>query len=307
MQTFLPYADFLRSAQVLDVPRLGKQRVETVQVVRSLELYDYGWSTHPAVRMWRGFTPGLVRYGLDVAQIWTDGGRADTTAAMIAEFAPDVVGRTQRDMADDGLMPPWLGDERLHLSHRAALVRKDPDRYRPLFGDDVPDDLPYFWPEPPAAVAELDVPPASHVWVLRAEDADAWSEFRRRRIVGLGTASGIDVDAGDGTADGLRALLRAHDPPRRPTKATRVLAEFVSDVEVGDTVVVPLPDEPDRLALGVVDGRYRFSRSATTRVPHRRPVVWSGVVGREVIEPVAQLQNPRTLFPVRGGVRLAFT
>lgn len=307
MQTFLPYADFRRSAQVLDIPRLGKQRVETLQVVRSLELYDYGWSTHPAVRMWRGYTPALVRYGLDVAQAWTAGDRADTTAAMIAEFTPDVVGRTQSDMTAGGLMPPWLDDERLHISHRSALIRKDPDRYRPLFGDDVPDDLPYFWPDPPATVTPLDVSAASHTWVLRAADQEVYDEFRRRRMVALGTESGIGVDASDGSADGLRALLRAQDPPRRPNKETRVLAEFVSDVEVGDTVVVPLPDDPARLAIGVVDGEYRFSRSSTTRVPHRRPVSWSDVVGRERIEPVAQLQNPRTLFPVQGGVRLPFT
>ncbi|GAA2056090.1 MSMEG_6728 family protein [Williamsia deligens] len=301
MQTFLPYADFLRSAQVLDTPRLGKQRVETLQIVRSLELYDYGWSTHPAVRMWRGHTPALIRYGLDVAQVWTDGGRADTTAGLIAEFAPDVVDRTQADLAADGLMPPWLDDDRLHDSHRSALLRKDPGRYRLLFGDELPDDLPYFWPEPPAEVTPLDDAPASHLWVLRAADPDAYTEFRRRGIVGLGTASGIEVDAGEGGTAELRALLRAQDPPRRPNKETRVLAEFVAHVEVGDVVVVPIPDEPGRLARGVVDGEYRFSRSATTRVPHRRSVVWSDVVDREAIEPVALLQNPRTLFPVPGG------
>ena len=32
MQTFLPYADFQRSAQVLDYKRLGKQRVEALQI-----------------------------------------------------------------------------------------------------------------------------------------------------------------------------------------------------------------------------------------------------------------------------------
>ncbi|WP_407659745.1 pyrimidine dimer DNA glycosylase/endonuclease V, partial [Kineococcus indalonis] len=35
MQTFLPYPGFARSAAVLDAPRLGKQRVETLQVLRA--------------------------------------------------------------------------------------------------------------------------------------------------------------------------------------------------------------------------------------------------------------------------------
>jgi hypothetical protein len=42
-------------------------------------------------------------------------------------------------------LPPWLGDERLHRSHRSALVRKDPRHYRDRF-DDVEDDVAYFWP-----------------------------------------------------------------------------------------------------------------------------------------------------------------
>jgi hypothetical protein len=59
MQTFLPVADFEESARLLDSPRLGKQRVETLQVLRALELPDYGWASHPVVRMWRGRTAGL--------------------------------------------------------------------------------------------------------------------------------------------------------------------------------------------------------------------------------------------------------
>jgi len=53
--------------------------------------------------------------------------------------------RDQEELAAAGQCPPWLGDEAVHLSHRSALVRKDPDFHRPVFGD-VPDDLPYVWP-----------------------------------------------------------------------------------------------------------------------------------------------------------------
>ena len=40
MQTFLPVADFADSARLLDSPRLGKQRVETLQILRAIELPD---------------------------------------------------------------------------------------------------------------------------------------------------------------------------------------------------------------------------------------------------------------------------
>lgn len=43
------------------------------------------------------------------------------------------------------LPPPWLGDERVHASHRSNLLRKLPAHYSRL-GWSEPDDLPYFWP-----------------------------------------------------------------------------------------------------------------------------------------------------------------
>ncbi len=51
MQTFLPFPSFHASAAVLDVRRLGKQRVEAVQVLRGLVVPGYGWRRHPAVQL----------------------------------------------------------------------------------------------------------------------------------------------------------------------------------------------------------------------------------------------------------------
>ncbi len=150
MQTFLPYPDFVASARALDQKRLGKQRVETIQVLRGLTRSGYGWRHHPVVKMWRGYEEALVRYGLDMCAVWSDTGRADTCAttllADLAEGTGRTVIRAQPELTAAGEMPSWLGDEKLHLSHQSALVRKDPDFYRPLFGDDVPDDMPYVWP-----------------------------------------------------------------------------------------------------------------------------------------------------------------
>jgi hypothetical protein len=149
MQTFLPYPDFTATAAVLDPLRLGKQRVETLQVLRALTVPGYGWRHHPAVKMWAGYEEALVRYGLEMCRHWCSLGRADTCAdTMSTELAqlrgtPEI--RAQPELAAAGELPPWLGDERLHLSHRSALLRKDPGFYRPVFGDE-PDDLDYVWP-----------------------------------------------------------------------------------------------------------------------------------------------------------------
>jgi hypothetical protein len=148
VQTFLPYADFVATAHVLDPRRLGKQRVEALQVLRALTVPGHGWRNHPAVRMWRGFEEALTRYGLEICRRWSGLGHRDTCAGKLtAEFAAlrGALPRTQAELAGADALPPWLGDPELHRSHRSALVRKDPAYYGPLFPG-VPADLPYVWP-----------------------------------------------------------------------------------------------------------------------------------------------------------------
>jgi hypothetical protein len=149
MQTFLPYPSFAESATVLDRARLGKQRVETLQLLRANTVPGYGWRHHPAARMWAGRLPALVLYGLAMTDRWIADGHADTVRAQLLAFAPEVDGADQ----DAVPMPSWLGNAALHRSHRSNLIRKDPEFYRPLFGDE-PDDLPYVWPAGDAPAPE---------------------------------------------------------------------------------------------------------------------------------------------------------
>ena len=158
MQTFLPHPDFDRSAAVIDARRLGKQRVEVLQIVRALTVPTYAWKSHPAVLMWQGYEEALGCYGAAVVRAWRALGFGDTCeATIVADLAvAGVVGiRTQAELAAAGELPPWLGDEALHRSHQSALVRKDPAVYRPLFPD-VPDDLPYLWPVRAPGVLEAE-------------------------------------------------------------------------------------------------------------------------------------------------------
>jgi hypothetical protein len=148
MQTFLPYPDFAACARVLDTRRLGKQRVETLQIVRALALPNYGWRNHPAVLMWRGYEEALGRYGIEVCRAWRTRGFADNCQPKILAdlglLGVDQV-RGQDELAAAGALPRWLGDVALHRSHQSALLRKDPELYGQIFSD-VPDDLPYVWP-----------------------------------------------------------------------------------------------------------------------------------------------------------------
>lgn len=135
MQTFLPLPNFAASAAALDRQRLGKQRVEALQILRTLQGKSSGWMNHPAVIMWRGYEMALAAYGMATCVEWRARGYVDNC---MDEFLASrkVLGPP---------MPPWLGDEAFHRSHQSNLVRKLPAHYRPLFPD-VPDDLPYVWP-----------------------------------------------------------------------------------------------------------------------------------------------------------------
>ncbi|MBB2987768.1 MSMEG_6728 family protein [Terracoccus luteus] len=147
MQTFVPHVDFERSARALDVKRLGKQRVEVIQIVRALTVPGYAWKNHPAVLMWRGHEEALGRYGLVMCDVWVDLGFDDTCAATIVDdLATAGISpvRTYDELAAAGALPPWLFDDDVRRSHRSALVRKDADHYRPQFPD-VPDDVEYVW------------------------------------------------------------------------------------------------------------------------------------------------------------------
>jgi hypothetical protein len=99
--------------------------------------------------MWRGFEEALGTYGVAVCREWWRRGFADTCERKIlddlADAGVDVPPRSQAELARAGALPPWLGDDCVHLSHRSALVRKHPDWYRSHFPDD-PADLPYAWP-----------------------------------------------------------------------------------------------------------------------------------------------------------------
>lgn len=136
MQTFLPYADFTASARSLDRQRLGKQRVETLQILNALSNPSYGWQNHPAVKMWRGHAPALCNYGLAICAEWRKRGYEDNTGPKIAAFA------TSDEWPS---LPQWLGYEPFHSSHRSNLLRKDPHYYAQFHWTDGPD-LPYLWP-----------------------------------------------------------------------------------------------------------------------------------------------------------------
>ena len=138
MQTFLPYQDFRKSLESLDNKRLGKQRVETFQIINAIlgrpkkDGTPYkGWLNHPCSVMWRDYVPALKLYFNMSLVIWEERGFTNNMS---------------HELTGDSMIkfPHWLGNERFHSSHRANLLRKDSEYYSKHGWTENPDD-PYVW------------------------------------------------------------------------------------------------------------------------------------------------------------------
>ena len=137
MQTFLTHPDFKTSFEVLDDKRLGKQRVETFQILNSIlgrpkkDGTPYkGWTNHPCCVMWRDYVNALKLYHNLCIDEWVKRGRNNTMLHEVIE--------------GDIVMPICLGFEDFHSSHRANLLRKDTEFYGKYNWKENPED-PYVW------------------------------------------------------------------------------------------------------------------------------------------------------------------
>lgn len=139
MQTFLPFSDFTKSAAVLDRKRLGKQRVETMQIMQTLAGLSQGWKNHPAVKMWRGHEGILLGYQRAVIDEWIKRGYKDNVCWDKTLAAYEEIGESRNTP------PEWLGREDIHASHRSNLLRKDAEWYGEFEWSDTSDQE-YVWP-----------------------------------------------------------------------------------------------------------------------------------------------------------------
>ena len=136
MQTFLPYPNFPMCAKVLDDKRLGKQRVEAKQILNILEgkSKSKAWVNHPAVRMWRKNEHVLKHYINTMIKEWINRGFENNME--FEEVDPEIL-----------YSPRRLFDRKLHLSHRARLLKKNPKHYGQYWKAKDPN-APYWWPVP---------------------------------------------------------------------------------------------------------------------------------------------------------------
>jgi hypothetical protein len=136
MMTFILVCCLVENAKLLDDLRLGKQRVEATQILNILtgSTSKKGWINHPIVKAWEGYVEGLKYYTNCCIQEWINRGKNNNIPLY--------------DIDEDKLILPWWTQwDRLHQSHRAMLLRKNPFYYNDKFEvDDEYNNYGYIWP-----------------------------------------------------------------------------------------------------------------------------------------------------------------
>jgi len=132
MQTFLPYVDFRKSLQCLDYRRLGKQRVEAMQIHNIItgKAKSKAWSKHPIVLMWQGYPNALAEYHNIAIEEWLKRGYKNNMKKIL------INGKIK--------YPSWFGDIGFHSSHKSNLLRKNMEFYSRYRWEES-DSLPYVW------------------------------------------------------------------------------------------------------------------------------------------------------------------
>lgn len=133
MQIFMPYADPFKTAKCLDNRRLGKQRIEALQIIQ-VNIKKQVWAiprsikNHPVTKMWKGYESYLFFYVECMMLEWE----------LERDFNNDACGKVFDNLAlsldfrkayrmDHGL-PKKINVDFIK-SHRALLYKKDPDYY----------------------------------------------------------------------------------------------------------------------------------------------------------------------------------
>ena len=298
MQTFLPFPDFQQSAAALDPARLGKQRVEALQMLRALVIPEYGWQSHPAVRMWMGHVPALTMYGLAMVDEWTARGGEDTTREKIMEFAPQAA---HPDYAARIPMPYWLGNPDFHLSHRSRLLAKDERFYASVFPGTDPD-LEYVWPEPKHELLPED-PTGDRMWVLRLPLGD--TDPQQLDTISLPPVRGkansaagdeeyqfVYADNGSRRPDKNARKRPAKPLVKKPTRKRQAQEEAFTTLPGKSVVAIPL-ENGRSFAVGEVQGR-----PITVDGVFARNFQVKEILARRDFDYPALLQDPRAFFPI---------
>lgn len=145
---WLPKPDFYESVSCLTTYQVGRQVHEAWWILECLTGRRQRANRYMMSRLWNGYSSGLALYLSLAIREWNVRGFPSCHEAPY-DFRNNYklnekwIGRL--NVVNKIHYPPWVGNERLHSSHRSFLLRDEPVHYS-QFGwiDNVPE---LYWPE----------------------------------------------------------------------------------------------------------------------------------------------------------------
>jgi hypothetical protein len=132
----LPYASFGQTAGCLDDQTLSEQIAQARKILLTLLFPPRTAEPNTrAINMWQNYEKHLCTHGIALC-IQRQIRHEFEDDTMLDWFRSHLMILQDRPTVD----PPWLGDYRLHKSHRARLLAIDPDYYGQFGWSDSPQD-----------------------------------------------------------------------------------------------------------------------------------------------------------------------
>ena len=157
MQVFIPHGLTRDSMACLDSKRLGKQRVECLQILNALQGKSKGWRHHPATLMFYGAEEALRIMGDWAIAEWIRRGYVNN----MKPFGSNPVGIWE--VVPKEYWPEWYHDinmtETVTESHKLNLLRKDYSYY-----------YKQFCMYPDQVYSKQDIENAQYVWPVTLDD-----------------------------------------------------------------------------------------------------------------------------------------
>lgn len=151
MITYMPLPSILDSVAALPSGVLRPQLIDCLNILEHLSGFRAGMLYAPAVQMWVGAARGLFIY-TDAIQERMDAEKLSSPSIQVTKdkirIATTMI-LEQEAFAEhpSDSSPFWLGDDRVHASHRSRLLTNYPQAVS-RFNWTEPQHLTIFWPGP---------------------------------------------------------------------------------------------------------------------------------------------------------------
>jgi len=146
--TFITSPSLIECARNLDRSRSCKQRLEAKQIIDAIDNpngNNKGWRNHPCTKMWMGHSGALKVYYNHIVREWIARGYENNMPLFDIQEEEYIIIPTYFDgvrtffpvgaVFNEKTFPPWFTWAPLIYSHRAALIRKNPEYYTSMFLD----------------------------------------------------------------------------------------------------------------------------------------------------------------------------